>query len=121
MKYMIMMFGDQAGMMENPKTTPEWIRDMVGFMTTLNSELSASGEFVAGEGLADAPTAKTVSLVNGQPVTTDGPFAEAKESLAGFWILDVENEARALEIAGRIVHWADRVELRQIGDAPSEE
>jgi hypothetical protein len=120
MKYMIMMFGDQAGMMENPRTTPEWIVGMHGFMTTLNDELAASGEFVSGEGLADAPTAKTVSLVDGQVVVSDGPFAEAKESLAGYWILDVESEARVLEIASRIVHWSDRVEVRQVFDAPPE-
>ena len=89
MKYMIMMFGDQAGMMERPQTTPEWIEEMIGFMTKLDTDLQESGELVFNAGLADAPTAKLVTLVGGQAVTTDGPFAESKESLAGFWIVDV--------------------------------
>lgn len=120
MKYMIMMFGDQAGMMERPSTTPEWIEEMVGYMTQLDSDLRDSGELVFEAGLADAPTAKLVSLRDGQVVTTDGPFAESKESLAGFWIVDVENEARALEITAGIVQYADRVEVRQVAEAPPE-
>jgi hypothetical protein len=120
MKYMIMMFGDQAGMMENPRTTPEWIQEMIGFMTRFNTALAESGELVIAEGLADAPTAKVVSLATGQPIVTDGPFAEAKESLAGFWIVDVESEARAIDIATEVVHWAERVEVRRVGEAPPE-
>ena len=51
---------------------------------------------------------------------TDGPFAEAKESLAGYWIVDVQ-EDRALEIASRIVAFIEGpIEVRQIADAPPE-
>jgi len=119
MKYMIMMFGDQAGMMQ--ERTPEWIRDMMKFMHKLNDDLANSGELVAAYGLTDASQAKTVRMVNGVPVATDGPFAESKESLAGYWIVDVENEARAIEITSRVVSFIERpVELRQIGDRPPE-
>jgi hypothetical protein len=55
-------------------------------------------------------------------VATDGPFAEAKESLAGYYLVDVESEARALEIASKIVgHIHEPVEVRQLADAPPEE
>ena len=116
MKYMIMMFGDAAGMME--VRSKEWVTEMLRFMTSLDEELERNGELVFAEGLADSVQAKTVSLVEGAPVVTDGPYAESKESLIGFWVLDVENEARVLEIAGRIVTYAGKVEVRPVGSAP---
>ena len=119
MKYMIMMFGDQATMMDTRST--DWIREMIQFMHTVDSDLRKAGELVAGEGLVDPAQAKTVRVRDGVPVPTDGPFAEAKESLAGYWIVDVENEARALEIASRVVAFIQEpIEVRQVGDAPPE-
>jgi hypothetical protein len=118
MKYMIMMFGSAAGMMETQP--PDWIREMIGFMQNLDVELRNSGEMVFNAGLADGSTAKVVSLVEGLPVTTDGPFGESKESLVGYWVLDVADEARIIEIAGQIVQYARQVEVRQVMDAPPE-
>jgi len=76
MKYMVMMFGDQASMVES--RSREWMVEMIAFMEKVNAK---SGELVSGEGLADASVAKVVSIQNGIPVATDGPFAESKESL----------------------------------------
>jgi hypothetical protein len=118
MKYMLMMFGDASTMLdERPK---EWVRDMIAFMEGFNQDLVKSGEFVIAEGLDFPSCAKTVSLVGDQVVVTDGPFAEAKESLAGFWIFDVADEARAVELASKIVVWARRVELRPVPAGPPE-
>ena len=78
-------------------------------------------EAVEARGLADPGTAKTVSLADGQVVVTDGPFAEAKESLAGYWVLDVRDEARAIELASRVAVWAERVEVRGVPDGPPEQ
>jgi hypothetical protein len=123
MKYMIMMFGDAATMMEQqPK---EWIMEMMEFMHTLNDDLTRSGELVDAQGLTDGSQAKTIRFQNGIPVATDGPFAEAKESLIGYWIVDVDTEARAIEVASRVVAFigpagAPPVEVRQIMDAPPE-
>src|SRR5688572_9657476 len=103
MKYMILMLGDQATMME--VKTPEWIRDMIAFMGEVNDDLVKAGELVDGQGLADPSQGKTVRFENGAPVVTDGPYAEAKESLAGYWLVDVPDEARALEIASRVVNF----------------
>ncbi len=69
---------------------------------TLNSHLVASGELVAAEALADPSMGRRVGVVDGRTTSTDGPFAEAKEQLAGFYLVEVEDEARAIEIAGRI-------------------
>ena len=118
MKYMILLFGDQATMFET--RSPEWIRSMIAFMEELNGEFRRRGEFVAGEGLVDPTQAKTVRFEGGAPVVTDGPFAEAKESLAGYWILDV-TEDRVLEIGERISTFIEGpVEIRQVADAPPE-
>ena len=118
MKYMMLMFGAQSTMMENQ--TREWITEMIDFMRTFSADLSASGELVAAEGLADASQAKIVSLKNGIPVATDGPYAESKESLAGYWIVDVDSEARAIEIASRLVDFTHGpVEVRPVmNEAP---
>jgi hypothetical protein len=119
MKYMLMMFGDGATMMQ--ERTPEWVTEMIAFMGAFNAEVEKAGELVEARGLADPSTAKTVSLVGGQVVVSDGPFAEAKESLAGFWVFEVAGEARAVELAEQVVVWAERVELRQVPDGPSEQ
>ncbi len=119
MKYMIMMFGSAAEMTETQ--SPEWIKEMVGFMGDLHGELSASGELVVAEGLQDGAAGKVVTLTDGVPVTTDGPYAEAKESIIGFWIVDVADEARVLDLAGRIVAYSGVVEVRPLGVAPEVE
>src|SRR5215467_9231989 len=112
-----MMFGDQASMME--MRTPEWVREMIAFMHKLNEDLTRSGELVHAFGLADATQAKTVRIKDGIPVATDGPFAESKESLAGYWIVDVPSEARAIEIASRVVAFiVGPIEVRQVGEGP---
>ena len=117
MKYMILMLGDQNTMME--VKSREWILEMIEFMGKVNSDLVESGEFVDGQGLADPGQAKTVRIENGIPVATDGPYAEAKESLAGYWLVDVEDEARAIEIAARVVDFTkEPLEVRQVMDAP---
>ena len=66
--------------------------------------------------------AKTVRYQDGETVVTDGPFAESRESLAGFWIVDVEDEARALEITSRVVAFTHGpIEVRQVPDGPPAE
>jgi hypothetical protein len=119
MKYMIMTFGSaEAGLEAMGK---EWMLEMIQFMRNLDDDLRKSGELVSNEGLADGSQAKTVRYQNGMSVATDGPFAEAKESLVGYWIVDVESEARAVEIAARIVdHVKQPIEVRQVMDAPPE-
>jgi hypothetical protein len=67
-------------------------------------ELTASGELVGGEGLADASQARSTRVRDGVVTVTDGPFLEAKEALAGYCIVDVATPQRAEEIAAR---WPD--------------
>jgi hypothetical protein len=91
MKYMIMTFGGTSGL---EGRSPEWIKEMIEFMQRIDVELTESGELVFQQGLADPSQARTVKVQQGVPVATDGPFAESRESLVGFWVVDVENQAR---------------------------
>lgn len=68
----------------------------------LNQELAASGELIVTEALADSSLGKRVAIRDGRPMTTDGPFAEVKEELAGFFLVECESLERAIEIARRI-------------------
>ncbi len=68
----------------------------------LNEELAASGEMIVSESLADPSLAKRVTVRDGEVTTTDGPFAEAKEHLAGFYLVECDSIDRATEIAARI-------------------
>jgi hypothetical protein len=116
-KYMIMMFGDAGAMGE--VQSPEWIREMIADMIAIDTDLTKSGELVFNAGLADSSTARTMRYADGGPVAvTDGPYAESKESLIGFWIVDVESDERLREIVQRIVRWSGAVEVRPLGEAP---
>jgi hypothetical protein len=68
----------------------------------LDEQLTASGELVVSEALGPPASARRVTLRDGELMTTDGPFAEAKEYLAGIYLVDCESMARAVEIAGRV-------------------
>jgi hypothetical protein len=117
MKYMIMMFGGLGVSLEN--RTPEWITEMQQLMMSIDGELRESGELVASQALIDPGHAKTVRFGNGVAVPTDGPFAEVKESLAGYWIVEATEE-RALEITSRVVSFTEYpMEVRRIRDEQS--
>ena len=79
--------------------------------------LTASGELVTTQALADPSQAAVVSVRNGQPAVTDGPFLESKEYLGGFYLIDCESKERALELAAQIPDAAIEglgVEVRQV-------
>ncbi|PWU56497.1 hypothetical protein DLJ47_05970 [Micromonospora sp. S4605] len=105
MKYMLLMQFSSAGT-DFPSIetwTPEEIQAHIGFMGDVNAKLVADGEWVQGEGLAGPAQAKIVRAgADGAPVVTEGPFAETKEFLAGWWIVDTDSPERAVEIAAHI-------------------
>jgi hypothetical protein len=86
----------------------------------LTAELAASGELVCSEGLGDPSLATWVSVRDGQTLTSDGPYAEVKEHLAGFYLIDCESPQRAVEIAALVPDAANtQVELRPVLDMSS--
>jgi hypothetical protein len=102
MKYMMMMNVPGGG----PYQISDWpekdIKAHIAFMVDFNKKLSAAGELVAAEGLSGPDQARLVRAgKDGKPVT-DGVFPEAKEFLAGFWIVDVDSPERAYQLAAEV-------------------
>jgi len=98
-KYVLMIYANQqtwAGL--DPDDWTKAIAEQDAF----NDEFFATGELLGAFGLADAERAKVVRVRQGAPAVTDGPYLEAKEYLASYYLLDVESEERALEIAARM-------------------
>jgi hypothetical protein len=102
MKYVILIYG-------NPQSREIWEAFSeaqrgkgLQLYADLTEELSLSGELIATEALADRSLSKRVAIRDGRTLTTDGPFAEAKEELAGFFLVECESTERAIEIAAKI-------------------
>ncbi len=101
MKYLIQIYSNPESRAVWESLSPAEQADGYLFYQSIDDDLASSGELVASEALADISLAKRVTRTDGRPVASDGPFAETKELLAGFYLVDVESEARAVEIAGR--------------------
>jgi hypothetical protein len=126
---MLMMHAPRAGWTNAGIGTwpPEDFKAHIRFMIDFNTELKKTGELVGVEGLAGPEAARVVRAgKRGAPEVTDGPFAEAKEFLAGYWIVDVENTERAYEIAALASAAPGKggvplnmpIEVRQVMSAP---
>ena len=103
MRYMLMMHAPRGdGDYQIGSWSPDDFKAHIEFMRTINRELTAAGEFVDGQGLTPPGEAKLVRAGKHGAPDTDGPFAESKEFLAGYWILDVESPRRAYDIAAKI-------------------
>jgi hypothetical protein len=110
--------------------SPEEIKAHIAFQQALNAELAELGELVDAQGLAGPDQARfVVSDGVSAPVTTDGPYPESKELLAGYRLVDVESPDRAIEIAARAsaapgqngVPIRQRIEVREVLSAPDPE
>ena len=115
MKYLILIY-------HNPKAREIWEGFSeeeraagLGAYAALNEELTASGEMIVAEALADPSEGKAVTVNDGETITSDGPYAEAKEHLAGFYLVECASIERAVEIAARIPEASDAtLEVRPI-------
>ena len=99
MKYMLLLFSDPTlgpapGTPESDAEMQQWFR--------YTDELAAAGHMVGGEALQPSETATTVRVRDGRTVTADGPFAESKEVLGGFYLIDVDDLDGAIEWAAKI-------------------
>ncbi|WP_219470955.1 YciI family protein [Nonomuraea rhizosphaerae] len=112
MKYMLLIHNRPGYVGELSDADREALMSEV---EAIMKELTASGEFVRGEALADPSATRTVKVRDGVPAVTDGPFIEAKEHFAGHIIVDVDSLERATEIAAR---WPDAkyaaMEVREV-------
>lgn len=99
-KYLILLKSNPEWQAGFAALTPEQMTEGLALYTSIFTELAESGELVDAEQLAGPDAARRVSLSDAG-VPTDGPYAETKEFLGGYYIVDVPSYERALEIAGR--------------------
>ena len=103
MKYVILIHSNPSSREMWESFSAEQQAEGFGVYAGIADDLRASGELIVTEALGDASLSKRiVSVHDGQATTADGPFAEAKELLAGFFLIDCESGERAVEIAARI-------------------
>ena len=99
MKYMLLIYHDeQAWNMHTEAERQQIYREY----RQLIQELQASGRYLAGDQLQPATTASSVRVRDGKQMVTDGPFAETREQLGGFFVIDANNLDEATSIAARI-------------------
>lgn len=90
---------------ENPGArdrTDEEFREVMDEYFSLNADLRRGGHYVAAEALEDSSEATTVRMASGETMVTDGPFPETKEMLGGFYLIEADSRAQAIEFAKRI-------------------
>ncbi|MFC7622708.1 YciI family protein [Microlunatus sp. GCM10028923] len=122
MKYLILIHSNpQPWGHPTPNFLPEYQELTAEQRDTLNAdfdqlltELHTNGELVSGQALGDPTTSRLFRWADGKPLVTDGPYSEAKEHLAGFFLIDVETQARAEEITSRFSGPGETVELRPL-------
>jgi hypothetical protein len=112
-QYLLAVYPYQAGSATEVDLTEEQLQQAYKDVDALNSELREAKVWVFAGGLEPATTATVVKSSNGQVVTTDGPYAETKEQIGGFWIIEVPDLDAALEWARKAtVACAAPVEVR---------
>lgn len=111
MRYMFLIYLDENSLSEEQRTS--CYRESAGYAM----ELHAKGKLVSVSPLHPTAMATSVRRPEGKPIITDGPFAETREQLGGFFIVDANNLDEAIEIAGRIPagRWGT-VEIRPLLD-----
>lgn len=99
MQYMLLIYDDESvwtGMPEEERNAV--MQEYFAYTEALRD----AGKYVAADALQPTNTAKTIQIRDGAPLTTDGPFAETKEQLGGYYVVDVDSEEEALEWAAKI-------------------
>jgi hypothetical protein len=120
MRYVILIHSNPASRAIFEGMSPAERGEGLRHYAALTEDLTASGEMIVSQALADPSLAKQVSVRDGRTMTTDGPFAEAKEHLAGFYLIDCESIERAVEHAARIPEAAyGMVEVRPVRELHS--
>jgi hypothetical protein len=115
MKFLLLLYGDEARW---SNLSPEESADSMKLWTAYGQELVDRGAFIAGEALQPTPTAKTVRIQSGEVVHTDGPFAETREQLGGFYMLECKDFDEALDWAAKVpeLDGGGSVEVRAVMD-----
>ncbi len=110
MQFMLAMVGEESGWDSSPEEMEKVVEDMENF----NRELARAGALVDGAGLMPPSTASTVSFSEDGATVTDGPFAETKEHLAGYWVIEVASKDEALEWVRKVPVREGKIEVREM-------
>lgn len=117
MEYMILIHGDESA----PRLSPgdPGFEEFMGTWMAYNQSLIEGGHWVSGANLAPTTTATTLRLSPGQaPEVVDGPFAETKEQLGGYYLVSAENLDEAIELASRLPMTSGSLEIRPVAFRP---
>ena len=116
MRYMLLIYGNEA---VDASQTPEEMETMMAEYNAFTNEVRDRGLLLGGDALVDTSAATTVRVRDSQILTTDGPFAETKEQLGGFYIIDCPDLDAALKYAAMIpVAETGTIELRPVMELP---
>ena len=113
MKYLFTLFVDETRFEDR---TPEQMRENMKRWDAFTREAIDAGVHLGGEGLQPSATATTIRVGGAEPIVTDGPFAESKEQLGGYYLLDCENLDDALAWAKKIPLEQGGIEIRPVMD-----
>ncbi|HEU4671906.1 MAG TPA: YciI family protein [Candidatus Limnocylindrales bacterium] len=121
MNYLLLLYDEGSA---NPSALPASDEEMGRVMAAYDAftkECIERGVYLRGDALQNVGTATTVRVRNGETLTTDGPFAETKEALGGYYLLNCRDLDEALELAAKCPgSWFGSVEVRPIREIPSE-
>jgi hypothetical protein len=110
MRYMLLIYGDENAYANVSEADQE---AQMGKWFAYTEEMRNAGVSQAGDALQSTSTATTVRDNNGEALVTDGPFAETKELIAGYWIINVKSKAEAIE-------WAKKIPFKQLPNSGRE-
>ncbi|MEA2623324.1 MAG: hypothetical protein QOH61_2234 [Chloroflexota bacterium] len=118
MRYLALIYSEE----QDPSTVPpEQLREVMEAYNKFTADAREAGVMIAGDALQPTQTATTVRVRDGKTLTTDGPFAETREALGGYYLFEAKDLDEAIEWAARLPgSWWGSVEVRPIWDLPSE-
>jgi hypothetical protein len=117
MRYALLIYGAETT--EPPPDEDQ--RQVMAAYNAFTQEIRERGLYAGGEALEPTVTATTVRVRDGQTLTTDGPFAETKEALGGFYLVDARDLDEAIELAAKIPGaWNGSIEIRPVWEVPAE-
>lgn len=117
MRYLLLLYEEETDV----QPPPDVRQSVMEAYAKVTAEVRERGLFQAGEALESTSTATTVRVRDGRTLVTDGPFAETKEALGGFYLIDAADLDEATEIAAKIpASWNGSVEIRPIWELPAD-
>ena len=118
MRYMLLIYESEANLQ---KMTEEDGHRVMGEYMAFTDDIRRSGQYVAGAPLQPTPAATTVRVTNGKTLTTDGPFAETREQLGGYYLVEAKDLNEAISLAARIpAARTGSIEIRPIMEIPAQ-